>query len=177
MSRLPFLLGCVQAAASWGARVPPLRRWGVRVPAHPGEGARRSKVRSLSPKEGPAQPRQPQEEALRSSRGGSGGQATPSLRGGDVLASRTQPRPQATAAERAPASRSQGAPSSPPPPGSAGYGDSVGIHRVGIHRGGKPRRRFGANRGAPGLGEDLCSTPRHAHPSRHQLRVRARPLG
>lgn len=34
-------------------------------------------VRSLDPKEGPAQPRHPQEEALRSSEEGSGGPTTP----------------------------------------------------------------------------------------------------
>ena len=49
-------------------------------------------------------------------------------------------------------------------PGSAGSKDSVGIHRVGIHRAvPAPRRRFGASGGAPRLGEDLCSCT-HAHP-------------
>lgn len=64
-----------------------------------------------------------------------------------------------------------------PSPGSAGSKDSVGIHRVGIHRAvPAPRRRFGASSGAPGLGEDLCSHT-HARIQTPAQGVRAHPLG
>lgn len=52
------------------------------------------------------------------------------------------------------------APSLPPPPhGSAGSEDSVGIHRAVP----ATRRRFGASRGAPGLREDPLCSHMHAH--------------
>ena len=169
--------GAAQPPVSGGGSRPRLGRGGlgshppawVGVPcwAHPEEGARRNgRVLSISG-EGPG-PDSHREEALGSSEEGSGGPATLNRGGSDVLASPGTARiPPASSLTRRgtghPRVTQSDAPSSPrsptPTPGSAGSEDSVGIHRAVP----ATRRRFGARRGAPGLGEDPLCSHMHAH--------------
>lgn len=128
---------------------------------------------SQSLREGPAQPRQPQEGKRSGPQRREVGVRRLQTEGGDVLASHPEPNPGLSPPRaRAPASRSQ---TPRRLPGSAGSGDSVGIHRVQNPQGGKPPQTLVPTVGRQGR-EDLCSHT-HAPIQTPAQGVRARPLG